>query len=56
MSVPGRGWSSLLADWRYASPLGEGERTKVRGLELPLLIALHRPSLSPLPRQGEATH
>ena len=52
MSVPGRGWSSLLADWRYASPLGEGERTEVRGLELLLLVALHRPSPSPSPSPG----
>ena len=32
----------MFADWRHASPLGEGERTKVRGLELLLLVALHR--------------
>ena len=52
MSAPGRGWSSLLADWRYASPLREGERTEVRGLELLLLFALHRPSPSPSPSPG----
>src|SRR6476620_9385423 len=52
MSVPGRGWSSWRAEWRYASPLGEGERTKVRGLELLLLSALHRPSPSPSPSPG----
>jgi hypothetical protein len=43
----------LLADWRSASPHGEGERTKVRGLELLLLVALHRPSPSPSPGRGD---
>ena len=53
MNVPGRAWSSLVADWRYASPLGQGERTKVRSLELLLLVALHRPSPSPSPGRGD---
>lgn len=53
MSVLGTEWSSLLADWRYGSPLGEGERTKVRGLELLLLVALHKPSPSPSPGRGD---
>jgi hypothetical protein len=38
-----------------ASPLVEGERTKVRGLELTIHCAWAKPPSSPLPGEGEAT-
>jgi hypothetical protein len=35
-----------------ASPLGGGKRTKVRGFELPVPVALDKPSPSPLPARA----